>query len=96
MKNKINIAECITEEPIHSRFTMWRWDMEILHTSWPFGCFKLYIWMNPDKLIKSSITSLDHGRMSYDFQTFEEAYEWMISFLEAIENWKTFTYDVED
>lgn len=96
MTKKQTIAEMLIETPITTEFKLWRWDMRIDKCIWIKDRFKLQIWYDPENVMETlNLFSEWKTYMCYYFHSFEEAYEWMLEFLENVEEWKTFTYDVD-
>lgn len=94
MTKKQTIAEALIEEPITSNFKLWRWTMRITKGDHDKK-FRLLVWFDAEWLMKNFETDCCWDRLLWYFQSFEEAYEWMLAFLEAVMDWKTFTYDID-
>jgi len=96
MTKKQTIAEMLIETPITTEFKLWRWDMRIDKCIWVKDRFKLQISYDSENVMETlNLFSEWKTYMCYYFHSFEEAYEWMLAFLENVEEWKTFTYDVD-
>lgn len=75
----LTIAERLVEEPREANYVLWPWIITIKHEC---NYFWLYLYLKADWILPGN--KADQQSMKYKFDTFELAYEAMISFLEYV------------
>lgn len=87
-------TELIREEPVESRFTYGDWMARIYPCNNVIGWYILLILLNPKGFTTDwCYTDMNDESywMKYKFKSFEEAYEWLLSFLDKVNapKWKS-------